>query len=64
MCAAKKPGQYEDELMKLKLTDKILGEKVEDGGIEVWTHVKWADDVLDLATKASLATSTSYLHPV
>ena len=64
MRTAKKPGQYEDELMKLKLTDKILGEKVEDGGIKVWTHVKWADDVLDLATKAGLATSTSYLHPV
>lgn len=62
--AVKKPGQYEDELMKLTLTTKSLGDKVDAGGVAVWAHVQWADDALDLATKAGLASSASYLHPV
>lgn len=62
--AAKQQGEYEDEILKLRFREEELGKKVDDGGIEVWTHVKWANDTLQLVTKAGLATSSSYIQPV
>lgn len=60
----KQQGEYEDEILKLRFREDELGKKVDDGGIEVWTHVKWANDTLQLVMKAGLTASSSYIQPV
>lgn len=63
-CTQKQQGEYGDEILKLRFQDKNLGKKVNDRGIEVCTHVKWANDALQLVTQARLAVSSSYIQPV
>lgn len=41
-----------------------MGKKVDDGGIKVWTHIKWANDALQLVMQAGLAASSSYIQPI
>lgn len=62
--AAKEPGEYEDDLLKLRLREADLGKKVEVGGREVWAHVKWANDALKLATKAKISTTATLIRQV
>ncbi|TFY74695.1 hypothetical protein EWM64_g9317 [Hericium alpestre] len=44
-------------MLDYQLREEILGTKVTVGRREVWTHVQWAKHMLELAEKASIATS-------
>ena len=47
--------EVQRELLALQLKEEKLGTKVEVGGVEVWTHVDWANKAKRLATEAGLA---------
>ena len=62
--AVKSPEEYEDELLQLKLRDEDLGVIKMVGGIEVWSHIKWAHDAFMLATRAGISSSSVYIRQV
>lgn len=47
--------EVQQELLALQLKEEKLGTKVEVGGVEVWTHIDWANKAKRLATEAGLA---------
>ena len=57
-------AEYEDELMARTLKEDELGEKISKAGMEKWTHVAWAEDVLHIAKMAGFADGTNYISLV
>ncbi|KDQ54246.1 hypothetical protein JAAARDRAFT_109904, partial [Jaapia argillacea MUCL 33604] len=47
--------EYIEDLMVLKLKKEDLGKKVEVAGVEVWSHIVWADKVLKLAVGGNIS---------
>jgi hypothetical protein len=62
--AKKTQAEREDELLELRLKEEDLGKKTEVGGLDVWTHINWADKALRLAVAANVETSTTYINQV
>ena len=46
------------------LGKKEMGEKVNSGGIEVWTHEAWADKMVALVGEAKLSAKTMHIWQV
>lgn len=57
----KSAQEYEDELMSTKLETSALGTKVTVGGMEVWSHVAWANGILRIAVNAGVQESSTYI---
>jgi hypothetical protein len=62
--AKRSEQEIERELLSTLLEDKELGEKVKIGGVEVWSHVAWADKIAILVNEADLATKTTHIWQV
>ena len=62
--ATRSEQELERELLTTVLGEKELGEKVNSGGIEVWTHVAWADKMAALASEANLLAKTTHIWQV
>ena len=62
--ATRMEQELERELLMTALGEKELGEKVNSGGIEVWTHVAWADKMAALVGEAKLSTKTTHIWQV
>ncbi|KAF5320567.1 hypothetical protein D9758_018302 [Tetrapyrgos nigripes] len=50
----KGPGDYVTELSAYRMPEDELGRKVEKGGVEVWSHIKMADELNELAHNAGI----------
>ena len=48
--------------MSTLLEEKELGEKVKIGGVDVWSHVAWADKITILVNEADLAVKTTHMY--
>ncbi|KAF5356708.1 hypothetical protein D9758_013724 [Tetrapyrgos nigripes] len=53
----KQPSQYVTELTKYRLSEEELMKKVEKGGITMWSHMKAAAELLELAKQAKISES-------
>ncbi|KAH7904478.1 hypothetical protein BJ138DRAFT_1019114 [Hygrophoropsis aurantiaca] len=53
--------QLEEELTNLKLDSKDLGKVISVGGLDMYTHISWAHDVLRLAKEAGIENSNSLI---
>jgi len=62
--ATRSEQELERELLTTVLGEKELGEKVNSGGIEVWSHVAWADKIAVLVNEANLSTKTTHIWQV
>jgi len=62
--ATRSEQELERELLMTVLGEKELGEKVNSGGIEVWTHVAWADKMVALVGEANLSAKTTHIWQV
>ena len=62
--ATRSEQELEQELLITVLEEKELGEKVNNGGIEVWSHVAWADKIAILVNEANLSMKTTYIWQV
>ncbi|KAH7905959.1 hypothetical protein BJ138DRAFT_1094655, partial [Hygrophoropsis aurantiaca] len=51
--------QLEEELSTLKLESKDLGKVVSVGGLDTYTHVVWAQEILRLAKEAGIENSNT-----
>ena len=56
--------ELEQELLMTMPGEKELGEKVNSGGIEVWTHVVWANKMVALVGEARLSAKTTHIWQV
>ena len=56
--------ELERELAGLKLRVEDLGKKEKYGGQEVWSHITFAENALDLARRAKIEKGTSSLWVV
>jgi len=52
------------ELLSTLLEENELGEKVKIGGVEVWSHVAWADKIAILVNEADIAMRTTHIWQV
>ena len=62
--AKRSEQEIERELLSTLLEEKELGEKVKIGGVDVWSHVAWADKVTILVNKASITSKTTHIWQV
>jgi len=62
--AKKTAVELERELVGLKLRVEDLGKKEKYGGQEVWSHIAFAENALNLARRAKIDTGTSSLWVV
>ncbi|KAG5649712.1 hypothetical protein H0H81_002398 [Sphagnurus paluster] len=62
--AARTTMELEREFQGMRLKVKDLATMETYGGVEVWTHVAFAEKVLDLARRAKIDTVTSYIFMV
>jgi hypothetical protein len=62
--AKRSEQEIERELLSTLLEEKELGEKVKIGGVEVWSHVAWADKIAILVNEADIATKTTHIWQV
>ncbi|KAG6823263.1 hypothetical protein H0H92_010826, partial [Tricholoma furcatifolium] len=60
----KSPIDLERELQEKKLRVEDLGTTRTYGGVEAWSHIAFADEILDLATRAGIAGGTSSIFVV
>ncbi|KDQ57970.1 hypothetical protein JAAARDRAFT_193455 [Jaapia argillacea MUCL 33604] len=56
--------EYIEELMGLKLKREDLGKKAEVAGIEVWSHIAWADKIFKLAVGGKISSTKTYISSV
>ena len=56
--------EIERELLSTLLTEKELGEKVKIGGVDVWSHIAWADKITILVNEADIASKTTHIWQV
>ncbi|KDQ50105.1 hypothetical protein JAAARDRAFT_142531 [Jaapia argillacea MUCL 33604] len=56
--------EYVEELMGLRLKKEDVGKKVEVAGIEVWSHVAWADKIFKLAVGGKISGTKTYISLV
>jgi hypothetical protein len=62
--AKRSEQEIKRELLTTVIDEKELGEKVKNGGVEVWTHVAWADKMATLTSEANLTTKTTHIWQV
>ena len=62
--AKRSEQEIERELLSTLLEEKELGEKVKIGGVDVWSHVAWADKVTILVNEASITSKTTHIWQV
>jgi hypothetical protein len=62
--AKRSEQEIERELLNTLLEEKELGEKVKIGGVEVWSHVAWADKITILVNEANVASKTTHIWQV
>ena len=62
--AKRSEQEVERELLSTILEEKELGEKVKIAGVDVWSHVAWADKVAILINEANLASKTTHIWQV
>ena len=62
--AKRSEQEIERELLSTLLNEKELGEKVKIGGVDVWSHVAWADKVTILVNEANIASKTTHIWQV
>jgi hypothetical protein len=62
--AKRSEQEIERELLSTALIDEELGTKVKVGGVDVWSHVAWADRVAILVNEAGLASKTTHIWQV
>ena len=56
--------EYEDEILGKKLKEEDLGKKVKITGMEVYSHVAWADKMAITVKGAKLEKTTTHLRQV
>ncbi|VDC07025.1 unnamed protein product [Peniophora sp. CBMAI 1063] len=59
--AARSPEDAEEELEKLELPLDLLGKKISEDGVDVWSHVKYANTAKALALEANILSTTTNL---
>lgn len=57
-------AEFESELMGKILKEEELGKKVTNGGVEKWTHVVWAEEVMHIALIGKFSDGTQYISLV
>ena len=62
--AKRSEQEIERELLSTLLNEKELGEKVKIRGVDVWSHVAWADKVTILVNEANIASKTTHIWQV
>ena len=62
--AKRSKQEIERELLSTLLEEKELGEKVKIGGVNVWSHIAWADKITILVNKANLTVKTTHIWQV
>jgi hypothetical protein len=62
--AKRSEQEIERELLSTTLEEKDLGTKVKIGGVDVWSHVAWADKIAILVNEGSLASKTTHIWQV
>ena len=62
--AKRSEQEIERELLSTLLNEKELGEKVKIRGVDVWSHVAWADKVTILVNEANIALKTTHIWQV
>jgi len=57
-------GEYQTELLRHKITDEDVGVIRTVGRQQKWSHVKWAEDALELATLAGIRAGPTLIYQV
>lgn len=62
--AKRSEQEIERELLGTLLNEKELGEKVKIGGVDIWSHVAWANKVTILVNEANITSKTTHIWQV
>ena len=52
------------ELLSTLLTEKELGKKVKIGGVDIWSHITWADKITILVNEADITLKMTHIWQV
>ena len=56
--------EIERELLSPLLMEKELGKKIKIGGVNIWSHIMWADKITILVSEANIALKTTHIWQV